>query len=170
MVERETSRPALPAAGGITVVEAGTDDLHWLVPAVGRLLPQLSSSAAPPSPEALAAVVSSGANHLLVARARASAQERASAGEVAGMLVLVVFPLPSGARALVEDVVVAQEWRRRGVGATLMAHAVQLACDLGARTVDLTSRPSRDAANRMYVKLGFSRRETNVYRMTCGPG
>ena len=79
-------------------------------------------------------------------------------------MTLVVFPIPTGIRAWIEDVVVDGDARGRGVGAALNQAALDRARDLGARTVDLTSRPSREAANRLYRRLGFVARETNVYR------
>jgi ribosomal protein S18 acetylase RimI-like enzyme len=84
------------------------------------------------------------------------------------MLTLALFPLPTGARAWIEDVVVDRDARGRGVGALLTREALRLAQESGARTVDLTSRPSREAANRLYAKLGFQLRETNVYRYDGG--
>ena len=80
------------------------------------------------------------------------------------MLTLVVFPIPTGVRAWIEDVVVTASARGQGVGALLTREAVRIAGEEGARTVDLTSRPDREAANRLYARLGFERRETNVYR------
>jgi ribosomal protein S18 acetylase RimI-like enzyme len=91
------------------------------------------------------------------------AQER---DVVLGMLSLVVFSIPTGTKAWVEDVVVAQAARGKGVGVALMNHALAVAKDAGAKSVDLTSRPSREAANKLYQKLGFMARETNVYRLT----
>jgi ribosomal protein S18 acetylase RimI-like enzyme len=80
------------------------------------------------------------------------------------MLTLAVFRIPTGLRAWIEDVVVDEAARGRGVGAALTRAAIAVAGDRGARTVDLTSRPSREAANRLYQRLGFVERETNVYR------
>ncbi len=80
------------------------------------------------------------------------------------MLTLAVFRIPTGLRAWIEDVVVDEAARGRGVGAELTSAAIRLAGERGARTVDLTSRPSREAANRLYQRLGFVQRETNVYR------
>jgi len=80
------------------------------------------------------------------------------------MLTLVVFRIPTGVRALIEDVVVSEEARGRGVGAALVDEALGLARQSGARTVDLTSRPTRVAANRLYERMGFERRETNCWR------
>ena len=85
-------------------------------------------------------------------------------GAVLGSLTLVVFSAPTGPRAWIEDVVVAPDTRGRGIGAALVNEALARARAAGSRTVDLTSRPSREAANRLYLRLGFVRRETNVYR------
>jgi ribosomal protein S18 acetylase RimI-like enzyme len=136
----------------VTVAEAATPDL---VAAVTRLLPQLSSSAPPPTPAQLEEIVSSPATQLLVARID---------GEVVGALTLVVFRIPSGVRAWIEDVVVDEATRGQGVGEALNREALRLAAEKGAKTVELTSRPSREAANRLYQRLGFEARETNVYR------
>ena len=84
---------------------------------------------------------------------------------VVGVLTLVVFPIPTGTRAWVEDVVVDEAARGCGLGGRLLKKAVELARAAGAKTLDLTSRPSREAANRLYRRCGFEIRETNVYRM-----
>jgi ribosomal protein S18 acetylase RimI-like enzyme len=127
-----------------------------LVAAVAHLVGQLSSSARPPTAAALEQIVASPASRLLLARD--------AAGRVIGMLTLVVFPIPTGMRAWIEDVVVDRDARGQGVGALLTQEALRLAGAHGARTVDLTSRPGREAANRLYARLGFELRETNVYR------
>jgi ribosomal protein S18 acetylase RimI-like enzyme len=127
-----------------------------LVEAFERLIPQLSSSSPPPTERELGRIVSSPASHLLVARD--------DEGAIVGSLTLVVFPIPTGLRAWIEDVVVDESARGAGVGADLNRFALDLADELGAKTVDLTSRPSREAANRLYRGLGFVPRETNVYR------
>jgi ribosomal protein S18 acetylase RimI-like enzyme len=87
-------------------------------------------------------------------------------GRIVGSMTLALFRIPTGMRAWIEDVVVDESVRGRGVGAALNHHALDVARDAGARTVDLTSRPSREAANRLYQRLGFVQRETNVYRLT----
>ncbi len=130
-----------------------TDDV---VEAMATLVPQLSSSSPPPSAEVLAGIVASDACHLLVARD--------DDGTVLGSMTLVVFPIPTGTRAWIEDVVVDGAARGKGVGEQLNREALELARRLGAKTVDLTSRPSREAANRLYRRIGFEQRETNVYR------
>lgn len=129
-----------------------------LVDAFARLIPQLSSSNPAPDADALGVICASPASHLLVARD--------AGGAIVGSLTLVVFPIPTGLRAWIEDVVVDESARGSGVGRRLNEHALELARGLGAATVDLTSRPSREAANRLYRSIGFEQRETNVYRFT----
>ncbi len=80
------------------------------------------------------------------------------------MLTLVTYQIPTGLRAVVEDVVVDESVRGTGAGAALVAAGLLAARHAGAREVDLTSRPSREAANRLYARMGFGLRETNVYR------
>src|SRR5690349_21917796 len=125
------------------------------VAAINRLLPQLSASAPLLDVDALNRVARWDGNSLLLARA---------ADEIAGTLTLVTFPIPTGLRAWIEDVVVDSAARGHGVGAALTREAVRLAEADGARTVDLTSRPSREAANRLYERLGFQLRDSKVYR------
>jgi ribosomal protein S18 acetylase RimI-like enzyme len=91
-------------------------------------------------------------------------------GRVLGMLTLITFEIPTAVRAWIEDVVVDEAARGRGVAAALVAAALEHAEARGARTVDLTSRPDREAANRLYVRMGFEARATNVYRRTLGTG
>ncbi|HEC09201.1 MAG TPA: GNAT family N-acetyltransferase [Acidimicrobiales bacterium] len=126
-----------------------------LVEAFAELIPQLSRSSPPPDAAALTRLVESEACHLLVAR---------DGERIVGSLTLVVFEIPTGIRAWIEDVVVDSAARGRGVGEIINRRALELAAELGARTVDLTSRPSREAANRLYRRIGFEPRETNVYR------
>jgi ribosomal protein S18 acetylase RimI-like enzyme len=145
-------------ASDITVAERVDDEL---VDAFARLIPQLSRSSPPPSAADLEAIVSHQACRLLVARVD---------GRIVGSLTLVVFPIPTGQRAWIEDVVVDDDARGHGVGAALNRRALELAAGLGAKTVDLTSRPSREAANRLYQRLGFEARETNVYRYDLADG
>jgi ribosomal protein S18 acetylase RimI-like enzyme len=121
------------------------------------LLPQLSSSAEPVTAESLRQIVDRPGTHLLVARVD---------GAIAGTLTLVTFPILTGRRAWIEDVVVDEAARGHGVGEALTREAIRLARAAGATTVDLTSRPSRAAANRLYVRLGFQLRESNLYRFT----
>jgi len=127
-----------------------------LVTAFERLTPQLSSSNPPPSRDALAAIVASEASVLFAARD--------DVGRIVGSLTLAVFRIPTGLRAWIEDVVVDESARGQGIGALLNQAAIERARQLGCTTVDLTSRPSREAANRLYQRLGFVPRDTNVYR------
>jgi ribosomal protein S18 acetylase RimI-like enzyme len=132
-----------------------------LVAAFARLLPQLSRSAPPPTAAELVEIVTSPATVLLVA-------EDDQVGDVVGSLTLVLFRIPTGVRAWIEDVVVDEAARGRGVAEALNRHALDLAASAGARSVDLTSRPSREAANRLYRRLGFEPRDTNVWRFESG--
>lgn len=137
-------------------VEELTEVDDELVDAMASLVPQLSSSSPPPSRDHLEEIVRSEATHLL-----AALDEQ---GAILGAMTLVVFRIPTGVRAWIEDVVVDSDARGRGVGEALNRAALDLARGRGARTVDLTSRPSREAANRLYQRIGFEQRDTNVYR------
>jgi ribosomal protein S18 acetylase RimI-like enzyme len=128
-----------------------------VVEAFGRLLPQLSRSARPLGRADLEAIVNCPANTVLLAR---------SAGTIIGTLTLVMFPLPSGPRAWIEDVVVDESARGQGAGERLTREALRIAREAGARTVDLTSRPSREAAGRLYERLDFAIRDSRLYRLT----
>lgn len=127
-----------------------------LVAAVRRLIPQLSETAQPPEAYDLESIVTSPATTMLVAR---DDEDR-----VVGMLTLALFRLPSGVRAWIEDVVVDESARRLGAGRTLVEAALALAADSGAPSVDLTSRPSRESARRLYETMGFEERTTTVFR------
>jgi ribosomal protein S18 acetylase RimI-like enzyme len=150
-------RPA--SAGEIRVTAARRVD-DELIAAFNRLLPQLSRSAAVPTPDVIREIVEASASTVLLARVGRDD------GRIVGMLTLVVCRIPTGVRAWIEDVVVDESVRGRGVGEALSQEAVRRAVELGARTVELTSRPSREAANRLYQRLGFVRRDSNVYRYT----
>jgi ribosomal protein S18 acetylase RimI-like enzyme len=140
-------------------IEAVSELTATLVDSIAALIPQLSSSAAAPRKEDLQRIVGSSATALLIAK---------SDDIVKGMLTLAVFHVPTGARAIIEDVVVDERHRGQGIAAALVQNALARAEAAGARTVDLTSRPSREAANRLCRKLGFEKRETNVYRFSFG--
>ncbi|MDG2112440.1 MAG: GNAT family N-acetyltransferase [Actinomycetota bacterium] len=140
----------------ITVLDAVDDDV---VRAFEHLIPQLSRSSPPPSAADLRAIVDHDACTILIARID---------GKIVGAMTLVLFPIPTGLRAWIEDVVVDDVARGAGVGAKLNIRAIEIAEDAGAKSVDLTSRPSREAANRLYQRLGFVARETNVYRYSGG--
>jgi ribosomal protein S18 acetylase RimI-like enzyme len=139
----------------ITIATAESADAG-LEAAVARLVPQLSSSSPPPTLAELQRIIADPATTLFLASSEA--------GVVVGMLTLAVFLIPTGVRAWIEDVVVDDDARGAGVANALVHAALRRAEKAGARTVDLTSRPDREAANRLYLRLGFDRRETNVYR------
>jgi ribosomal protein S18 acetylase RimI-like enzyme len=130
------------------------------VAAFARLIPQLSRSSPPPDEQELQEIVGTAGTVVLVARD--------GDGTVLGSLTLVTFRIPTGMRAWIEDVVVDEAARGRSVGDALNRAALDAARARGCRTVDLTSRPSREAANRLYQRLGFEARDTNVYRYELG--
>ena len=139
-----------------------------LVAAMERLIPQLSRRAKPLTAEQTQALVDQDSVYLFVFRTdkpvTAADGNEVEAGTILGMLSLATFAIPTGVRAWVEDVVVDAGTRGMGAGQQLVEAAVAHAQKIGARTVDLTSRPSREAANRLYRRCGFELRETNVYR------
>ena len=141
-------------------VEIATTLTPAIVDAVERLVGQLSRSAAPPTTAELSDIVSSPATDLFIAID--------DGGTIIGTATLVTFRIPTGMRAWIEDVVVDEAGRGQGVGTALTESMVERAQELGCRTVDLTSRPSREAANRLYQRVGFQLRETNVWRITLG--
>ena len=138
-------------------IEIATESTDELVHAMAVLIPQLSKSNPPPSRDDLNAIISSEASVLFIARVN---------GKIAGALTLATFRIPTGVRAWIEDVVVDADARGHGVGEALNMAAIAEARSRGAITVELTSRPSREAANRLYQRIGFVQRETNIYRFS----
>ena len=138
----------------IEIVAEVTDEL---VAAFDRLIPQLSTSSPPPGRAGLEAIVGSPYSALFVARVD---------GRIAGGLTLATYVIPTGLKAWIEDVVVDADARGHGVGEALNRAALDEARHRGAKEVDLTSRPAREDANRLYQRLGFQQRDTNVYRFT----
>ena len=136
------------------IVEAKSVDRE-LLEALDRLVPQLSTGAPLPSREALAEILASPSQLLLA---------RDETDTIVGTLTLTVFRIPTALRCRIEDVIVDTEARGHGVGEALMRAALERARALGAPTVDLTSNPKREAANRLYLRLGFEPRQTNIYR------
>lgn len=131
-----------------------------LVAAFAALIPQLSSSNPPPTADALRAIVENPDYVLFLAR------DLDANGRIFGSLTLVTFRIPTGLRAFIEDVVVDENTRRSGAGRAMTSAALNKARSLGVSTVDLTSRPSREAANAMYQNMGFELRSSNLYRFT----
>ena len=137
------------------VVEQATIANAELIEAFQRLIPQLSSSNPPPTHDELAEIISAPSTVLFIARLDE---------HIVGTLTLATFRIPTGVRTWIEDVVVDTAARGHGVGEALNQAAILEAHHRGAVTVDLTSRPSREAANRLYQRIGFVARDTNVYR------
>lgn len=147
----------------VELLDVVTDDLRE---AMALLIPQLSRSSGPMSEEALQRFISQPNVHLFVFRP--DVEDVQEGVPILGMLSLATFEIPTGVRAWIEDVVVDEAARGQGAGQALVEAAVEYAQTIGARTVDLTSRPSREAANRLYRRAGFELRETNVYRFAQG--
>jgi ribosomal protein S18 acetylase RimI-like enzyme len=149
----------LPREGkGMDIVEikAFSEDLHQ---ALNVLLPQLSTAAPLLTESALRRIIAAGTSHLLMALEE---------GNYCGTLTLVMIIAPAGKRARIEDVVVSEAMRGRGIGRLLISRALELARNLGAGSIELTSHPSRRAANALYKKMGFRERRTNAYHYDLG--
>lgn len=138
--------------GAIVVADVVDDEL---VAAFERLIPQLSSSSPPPSLQQLAELVENDDTVLFLAMVD---------GRIMGSLTLAFYRIPTGLKAWIEDVVVDDAARGRGLGAALNDAALNEARVRGAKDVSLTSRPAKAAANRLYTRIGFEPRETNIYR------
>ena len=131
-----------------------TDKLYE---ALQHLIPQIGIHKTPPTREELSALLKAQGATLLIAC------EPDESGEIVGILSLTVYRVPTGLRSIVEDVVVDEKMRRRGIGEALVRHAIDLARDAGVNGVSLTSNPQREAANQLYQSMGFERRNTNPY-------
>jgi ribosomal protein S18 acetylase RimI-like enzyme len=140
----------------VEVLSEVTDEV---VEAFERLLPQLSTTAKRLDEAAVSAIVAAEASTVLIARVDKA---------IVGTLTLATFAIPTGVRAWIEDVVVDEAARGKQVASRLIDEAIKLAREAGARTVDLTSRPSRESAGRLYERLGFEQRETRFYRYKLG--
>lgn len=138
----------------VEIVDAATLEI---TEGLRHLIPQLSTSSSAMDQHLLEPVIGTSTNTLLVARHPSSG--------ILGTLTLVVFPIPTGMRAWIEDVVVDEGPRGQGVGEVLVKKAIEIATSMGAKNVDLTSRSDREAANRLYRRLGFEHRSTNVFRL-----
>lgn len=124
--------------------------------ALAALVAQLSATAPTLSQADLAAILASDQTDMLVAR---------DASSIIGMATLVTIRTATGRRCFIDDVVVLDSHRGQGIGEALIRAAIELAREHGAAKIDLTSRPEREAANRLYRRIGFTQRETNVYRL-----
>ena len=135
-----------------------TEVTKSLTDAYKVLITQLSSSSNPPTEDALQRIIESDSAQILIAE-----DEN---GGILGTMTLIIFQIPTGIRAWIEDVVVDSSARGRGIGKRLNLAALELAKQAGAKTVDLTSRPARKEANQLYKDIRFIQRETNVYRFS----
>ena len=139
------------------VIEEVSEVTEELLDALERLIPQLSAHKAAPTQDELTKLVISESSSLLIARVP---DEKSG---IVGMLALAIYRVPTGVRSIIEDVVVDETMRRRGIAEAMMRRAIELAQDAGADGVALTSNSQRVAANRLYQSMGFKRRETNAY-------
>ena len=142
----------------MVTIRSVTDVTESLSEAYKLLVPQLSTSSNPPTAENLKEIIESDSAQILIAEDRN--------GVILGTMTLIIFRIPTGIRAWIEDVVVDSSARGMGIGKELNLAALELAKKAGAKTVELTSRPSREQANQLYKNIGFAKRETNVYRFT----
>ena len=122
-----------------------------------RLVPQLTKNNPPPSLNDLIDLVRDSSSTLMVARN--------DHGEIVGALSLTVYRVPTGVRSIIEDVIVANSARGQGIGEALMKRAIEVAREKGASNISLTSNPMRESANRLYLRMGFKKRETNAYQI-----
>ncbi len=137
----------------IEIVTEATDELYE---AFQRLVPQLTTNNPPPSLNDLTALVRDSSSTLMVARNEDQ--------KIIGALTLAVYRVPTGIRSIIEDVIVDSSARGQGIGEALMKRAIEIAREKGAGNISLTSNPMREAANRLYLKMGFKKRETNAYQ------
>jgi ribosomal protein S18 acetylase RimI-like enzyme len=128
-----------------------------LYDAFQRLVPQLTNNNPPPSLIDLADLVRDASSTLMIARD--------DQGKIVGALTLAIYRVPTGVRSIIEDVIVDTSARGQGIGEALMKYAIDLARKKGAQNITLTSNPMREAANRLYLRVGFRKRETNAYQM-----
>jgi ribosomal protein S18 acetylase RimI-like enzyme len=138
----------------IEIVTRADAELHE---AFQRLVPQLTNNNPPPTLDELAALVHEAASTLLIARDED--------GVIVGALSLTVYRVPTGIRSIIEDVIVDISARGQGIGEELMLRAIEIAREKGAAGITLTSNPLRVAANKLYARLGFQKRDTNAYQM-----
>jgi ribosomal protein S18 acetylase RimI-like enzyme len=122
-----------------------------------KLIPQLSSSCDLPTKKDLDDIINSNNTQLFIAEEN---------NEIIGTLTLVFNKIPTGYKVWIEDVVVDNRARGKGVGKALTQFAIEYTSNENIKNINLTSSPDRVVANKLYQKLGFVKRETNVYRLT----
>jgi ribosomal protein S18 acetylase RimI-like enzyme len=138
-------------------IDIATQADEELYDAFQRLVPQLTNNNPSPSLDDLVDLVRDSSSTLIVARG--------NNGKIVGALTLTVYRVPTGIRSIIEDVIVDNSARGQGIGEALMKYAINLAREKGAKNISLTSNPMREAANRLYLRVGFKKRETNAYQM-----
>ena len=138
-------------------IDVATQADKELYDAFQRLVPQLTNNNPPPSLDDLADLVRDSSSTLMIARD--------DHGKIVGALTLTVYRVPTGIRSIIEDVIVDNSARGQGIGEALMKYAIDLAREKGAKNISLTSNPMREAANRLYLRVGFKKRETNAYQI-----
>jgi len=138
----------------IEIVYQADDELYE---AFQRLVPQLTNNNPPPTRADLSTLIQEPSSTLMIARN--------DDGQIVGALTLTVYRVPTGIRSIIEDVIVDISARGQGIGDALMVRAIEIAKEKGASNITLTSNPLRVAANKLYLKLGFEKRETNAYQM-----
>ena len=138
----------------IDIVTQADEELYQ---AFQRLVPQLTDNNPPPSLNDLTTLVRDSSSTLMVARNESA--------EIIGALTLTVYRVPTGIRSIIEDVIVDTSARGQGIGEALIKRAIEVAREKGAANISLTSNPVREAANRLYQRMGFKKRETNAYQL-----
>jgi ribosomal protein S18 acetylase RimI-like enzyme len=124
--------------------------------AILRLFQQLDSNSELPTKTHIEKILKSKNSHFFVVELEND--------QIVGMLTMGTYNTPSGIKVWIEDVVVDETQRGKGLGIALTLYAIDFAKTIGADAIELTSRPSRIAANKMYQKIGFIKRETNIYK------
>ncbi len=137
-------------------IEAATEANQELLDALTALLPQLNPKLKPLTMERLSTVIGDPATTLLVARYDA---------RIVGAAAVLVYATPAFVKARIEDVVVDEHSRGKGVGEALVRRCMEVARERGAEIVELQSARWRKVANRLYPRLGFQLRESNLYRL-----
>jgi GNAT superfamily N-acetyltransferase len=138
-------------------IETATEATPELEHALASLLPQLNSALTRPTHERLSALMADPASTLLVV---------IDEGAIVGTATVIVYTTPAWVKARIEDVVVDESVRGRGIGEGLVTECINVARKKGASIVELQSARRREAANRLYPRMGFQLRDTNVYRIT----
>jgi ribosomal protein S18 acetylase RimI-like enzyme len=132
-----------------------TEELYL---ACQRLVPQLTHNNPPPTRGQLAQMLESSTSFLFIARSLDFEDG------ILGLATLVIYRVPTGIRGYIEDVVVDERARGKRIGEALTLACLKQAEHAGAPQVMLTSNPGRTAANRLYQRMGFELRRTNVYK------